>query len=389
MLKKNIIIYGATGSIGDSTLNLIRNNKELFNIVGLTCNKNIQKIIKIADEFECKNIGIGKKDLIIENKEFLLNYNISDGIDEFYSLVTNNNVDIIIFAISGTGPLDLLMKLAGSGKILGLANKECIICLGELFLKKASSSSTKIIPLDSEHNAIYQLKNDKNLNTIKKYTITASGGNFYNYPYSELKKITPEKAITHPKWSMGKKITVDSSTLMNKGLEIIEACILFNICPDKIDALIHPESVIHGLIEFNDSSVHAFLSQPNMEISISSALFNNNDVNLNKFHLDLTKIKTLNFFEIDNKKFKAVNLARLSLEYSGLAPAVLNYTNELSVGLFLNNQILFTDIVMYNENIMKKFIDDGHNIQKPNISNIIQSFSIIDEFMLNAKSIIN
>ena len=381
MSKKNILIFGATGSVGDSTLNLIRNNKENFNVVGLTCNENIPKVIKIADEFNCKNIGIGKKEIINNYKDLLTEYAIYGGIDEFYSLITDNEIDIIIFAISGTTPLNLLMQIAGSGKTIGLANKECIICLGNLFLDKVKTFSTKIIPLDSEHNAIYQLIENKNLDSIKKYTITASGGNFYNYSYAQLEKITPEEAVTHPKWKMGSKISVDSSTLMNKGLEIIEACILFNIKASDIDALIHPESVIHGLIEFKDSSVHAFLSQPNMEISISSALFDKNNIDLSKHHLDLDKFKSLNFSAVNSEKFKAIFLAKLSLSYGGLAPAVLNYTNEVMVNLFLQKKILFTDIVINNENILNQFIVDKNNKFKLSVDDIGDSFKIIDEYI--------
>mgnify|MGYP003314403497 FL=1 len=191
--------------------------------------------------------------------------------------------------------------------------------------------------------------------------------------------ITPEQAITHPKWKMGKKITIDSSTLMNKGLEIIEACILFNIMPNKIDAIIHPESIIHGLVEFKDSSIHAFLSQPNMEVSISSILFDNN-IDLNKHKLDLSSIGSLNFIDIDNDKFKAIELAKNSLDYGGLCPAILNYTNELMVNFFLDKKISFTDIVKNNKKIMEQFISDNNNIQNPNIDDISQSFVTVDEY---------
>ena len=383
MHKKNIVIYGATGSIGESTLNLVRGNKENFNVVGLTCNTNITKIINIANEFDCKNIGIANKELITKNKTLLKNYTIFDGIEEFHHIISDHSVDIIIFAISGSAPLQLLMKLSSSGKTLGLANKECIICLGNLFLNNAASSSTKIVPLDSEHNAIYQLIKNKNLDSINKYTITASGGNFYKYRYQDLINITPEQAITHPKWKMGKKVTVDSSTLMNKGLEIIEACILFNIDPNKISALIHPESIIHGLIEFKDSSIHAFLSQPSMEISISSILFDNNNVKLGNHKLDLSSIRSLNFIEIDNNKFKAIELAKYSLNHGGLGPAILNYTNELMVNLFLSKKISFTDIAENNKKIMELFMSDNNNIKNPNINDIIHSFAIIDNMLLH------
>lgn len=382
MSKKNIIIYGATGAIGESSLNLIRDNIDNFNVIGLTCNSKIKHLIKIATEFNCKNIGIGNKDLIINHKDELANFNVYYGIDEFFSIVSENNVDIIIFAISGIAPIRLLMQLASSGCIIGLVNKECIICLGKLFINKANLFSTKIIPLDSEHNAIYQLIKNKNLDSVCKYTITASGGNYYNYSYSDLKKITPEQATIHPKWNMGKKITVDSSNLMNKGLEIIEASILFNINENDIDAIIHPESIIHGIITFIDSSSHAFLSHPNMEISISSALFEHNNVDLSKFNLNLDKIGALNFSKIDNMKFNSIDLSINALKIGGLMPTVLNYINEIMVYKFLDNEILFTDILIYNEKYMNLFISDNNNISVPDIADVFDTFKIIDEYMI-------
>ena len=387
MHKKNILIYGATGSIGDSTLSLIRNNKELFNIVGLTCNSNIQKLIDISKEFNCENLGVNDESSI-QNYPEINNFNIHIGLKNFSNLL-NENVDIIVFAISGSAPLNLLMEIADCGKIIGLANKECIICLGKIFLNAATKSSTKIIPLDSEHNAIFQLINNKKKKYIRKFTLTASGGHFYNYSKFDFKKITVDQATSHPKWKMGKKISVDSSTLMNKGLEIIEACLLFDIKPNNIDAIIHPESIIHGIIEFNDRSSHAFMSQPNMEISISSVLFDNNSVNLNKYNLDLTKINSLNFYEIDNKKFNAIELAKFSMNEGGLIPGILNYANELMVDLFLRKKILFSDITKFNEILINKFISEGNNIQKPTIDDIASSFEIIDTYIPSIRTIID
>ena len=387
MFRKNILIYGATGSIGNSVLNLIRNNKEQFNVVGITCNSNIDKLLDIAHEFECNNLGINNEK-IIKNNPKLKDYTVHVGLDEFFKLM-NSNVDIIIFAIAGSSPLNLLLDLSTSGKIIGMVNKECIICLGKTLLDIASKSSTEIVPLDSEHNALFQLMKNKNRDSIRKYTITASGGNFFNLNKTEMKKITPAQAISHPKWEMGKKISVDSSTLMNKGLEIIEACILFNINSDKIDAIIHPESIIHGIIEFNDRSSHAFLSQPNMEIPISSVLFDENIINLENHNLDLIKIKSLNFFEIDSNKFNAIKLAKFSLNEGGLLPAVLNYSNELMVQLFLNKQISFNEITLNNEIIMNKFLADGCNIHTPTIVDLTNTFKIIDSYALTNQSIID
>ena len=387
MFKKNVLIYGATGSIGDSTLNLIRNNKTKFNLVGVTCNTNIDKLLDIANEFDCNNLGINNE-IKIQNYPKLKNYNVYVGLNEFSKLM-NNQVDIVIFAIAGSSPLSLLMDIAASGKVIGLANKECIICLGKTILEIAKASETKIVPLDSEHNAIFQLIKNKNTRSIRKYTITASGGCFYNLDKAELETITPSQAIIHPKWKMGKKITVDSSTLMNKGLEIIEACILFGLDTKKIDAFIHPESIIHGIIEFKDRSSHAFLSQPSMEISISSVLFDDNSIELKDHNLDLTKIKSLNFLKIDNDKFNSINLAKLSLNEGGLMPAVLNYSNELLVELFLNNKISFHEITLINERIINKFISDGCNIQIPVYQDLINAFKIIDSYMISNKLIID
>ena len=231
------------------------------------------------------------------------------------------------------------------------------------------------------------MKNRKK-SSIRKFTITASGGNFYNYTYNDLKKITVDQAVTHPQWKMGRKITVDASTLMNKGLEIIEACILFDIDPIMIDAVIHPESIIHGMIEYKDTSTHAFLSHPNMEISISSVLFNDNIADLSNYVINLIKLKSLNFYEIDKDKFNAIDLAKFSLREGGLIPAVFNYTNELMVDLFLSQKILFTDIPIFNEKIIKKFILDGNNVEIPDISDISEAFKTVDTYLLSLKSIV-
>ena len=387
MSKKNILIYGATGSIGTSTLNLIRNNINEFNVVGMTCNSNIDQLLELSIEFNCKNIGIANKNAL-QNKNIRAdNLKIFSGLEEFKDIVNECDVDIIIFGISGSSSLNLLMSLASCGKIIGLANKECIICAGTLFMSKIKSSSTKLVPLDSEHNAIYRLIKNKKKNSIKDYLITASGGNFYDYEYDDLKKIKPVNAITHPKWKMGPKISVDSSTLMNKGLELIEASILFDINEKDIDAIIHPESIIHGIVNFNDYASHAFLSQPNMEISISSALFEKN-FNSNNYNLDLTEIGSLNFYKINKKNFNSITLAKIAINNGGLLPAVLNYTNELMVSKFLHKKALFTDISLNNEIIMNKFLLDGNNVDNPSIQDIFNSFEIIDGYFTSKNILI-
>ena len=370
MLKKNIVIYGATGSIGESTLNLIRVNKENFNVVGLTCNENITKIINIANEFDCKNIGIANKELITKNKTLLHNYNIFAGIDEFQHIISNYSVDIIIFAISGSAPLQLLMELSSSGKCIGLANKECIICLGNLFLDNAALSSTKIVPLDSEHNALYQLIKNKNLDSIKKYTITASGGNFYKYHYQDLMNITPEQAVIHPKWKMGKKITVDSSTLMNKMLELIEAQKLFDIPDNKIDILIHPNSLVHAIIKLKNGLTKFIYHETTMIIPLANALFEG-DFNIEDFYNKKIKkrtIENLTFDKVNAKIFPIIKLKK-RLNECPSTPIIINAANEILVDQFLQKKIPFLSIsktilsILNDRNYKKYAIRNPENIK--------------------------
>ena len=221
MNKKNVLIYGATGSIGDSALSLIRNHQDKFNVVGMTCNKNIKKLHILSDEFNTKNVGIGNYDKEINYKEYFPDKNIFFNLSEFNELI-DDSIDIIIFAISGVSILELSLDVVKSGKIVGMANKECIISLGNIILETAKAHNTQIIPLDSEHNSIYQLLNQNN-SSFESITITATGGPFLKKDLEDFKNIKLEEAIKHPVWNMGKKISVDSATMVNKGLEVIEA----------------------------------------------------------------------------------------------------------------------------------------------------------------------
>ena len=242
MKKINIVIYGATGSIGNSVLSIVRNNKEKFIIQGITCNKNYRKLIKIAKEFDVKNLGILGK--IRKSEDEYRNFNVYNEINSFREIV-NKKTDIIIFAISGLAGLDLILELIKTGKKIGIANKECIITLGNNLLHIAKKHLTQIVPLDSEHNSIFHLLNSK-YGSFKSITITASGGPFYKLPLNSFKNITIKQALSHPIWRMGKKISIDSSTMVNKALEIIEAKYLFNLNDNQIKAIIHPQAIIHA-----------------------------------------------------------------------------------------------------------------------------------------------
>ena len=368
MNKKNVLIYGATGSIGDSALSLIRNHKDKFNVVGMTCNQNIKKLHTLSNEFNTKNIGIGHYNKEINYKEYFPDKNIFFKLNEFKELI-NDNIDIIIFAISGVSILELSLDVVKSGKIVGLANKECIISLGDIILDAAKLNNTQIVPLDSEHNSIFQLLNQNN-SLFESITITATGGPFLNKNLEDFKNIKLEEAIKHPIWKMGKKISIDSATMVNKGLEVIEAKYLFNLSVDKINVLIHPQAIIHGLVTYKDNSIISFMSYPDMRIPISNLLFPNKDQNLNDLYLDFAKVKCLNFYEVDNNKFPAINYAKDIIKLGGLAPNGFNYANDKLVDLFIKGKINFLDIVNFNIVTLEKYFASNPNVKKPTIDDI-------------------
>tara|TARA_Y100000741_G_scaffold361389_2_gene345268 strand:+ start:5609 stop:6760 length:1152 start_codon:yes stop_codon:yes gene_type:complete len=377
MKKNNILIYGATGSIGDSVLSLIRNHKDLFNIVGMTCDKNIKKLSKLANEFNTKNIGIAGYNKDLNYAKYFPDRKIFFNLDEFKDLI-DDNVDIIIFAISGTSILQLSLEIAKSGKIVGMANKECIISLGDIILNSAKLNNTKIIPLDSEHNSIYQLLNNNN-SLFDSITITGTGGPFLFKDIKDFKNIKVEEAIKHPVWKMGKKISIDSATMVNKGLEIIEAKHLFDIDIKKINVLIHPQAIVHGLVSYKDSSIISFMSFPDMRVPISNLLFPNIKINIDDLHLDLAQVETLNFYEVDKMKFPAINYVKDIMDKGGLAPNGFNYTNDKLVNFFLNRRIKFLDIINFNIATLDKFFATNSNIKKPTIDDILNFNKWIDE----------
>ena len=366
MKKINLIIYGATGSIGNSTLSLIRQNKNLFKIQGITCNKNVKKIKNIANEFNVKKIGIGQ---VIKNKNNLFeNKKVFVGIDEFSNMV-DEKTDVIIFAISGTKALKLVRKLVQFGKKIGLANKESIISLGNNLLDYAKKFKTELIPLDSEHNSIFHLlKNNKD--KFKSITITASGGPFLKKNVKDFKSIKVKDALKHPIWKMGKKITIDSATLMNKSLEIIEAKYLFDLKISMINTIIHPQSIIHALINYENGITTALLNVPDMQIPISTVFFKFDYPNQEVKNLDLLKYKKLEFQPVDKKKFPAIDLGYEVIKMGGLAPNCFNFLNELLVHNFLRENIGFNDIVELNRTNLEHVFAKNKNINNPSIDDI-------------------
>ena len=376
MKKINVVIYGATGSIGSSTLSVISNNFKSINIEGLTCNTNIRKLIKIAKSYNVRKIGFNERSINSFRKINLNEYEVYNDLSSFHKMISNKT-DIIIFGISGISSFDLLIKVLKTGKKVGIANKECIISLGEKLNSLSKKYSTQIVPLDSEHNSIYHLLN-KNLGRYSSITITASGGPFLNYNKNQLEKVTVKQAIKHPVWSMGKKISIDSATMINKALEIIEAKYLFNLKNEEINALIHPQAIVHALVNYENGASTAILSKPEMTIPISSLFFKFNKFTPQSHNLDLIKLKKLEFLPVDNKKFPAIRLGHDVMKMGGLAPHVFNYLNELIVKLFIEKKIKFVDIIKLNENNLEKVFYRNSNVTNPKLTDIREINKWID-----------
>tara|TARA_Y100000591_G_scaffold321946_1_gene337629 strand:- start:847 stop:1995 length:1149 start_codon:yes stop_codon:yes gene_type:complete len=364
-----ILLYGATGTIADSFFEIIQKNKKKYKVVAATCNTNYVKLEKLKKKYYIKKLGIND---CKSAKKYISKYgndkNLLIGTENFSKLITTE-IDVIILAIAGLSPLNIIFDIAKSGKILGLANKECIISLGPRLISLAKRHKTKIVPLDSEHNSIYRLLESNN-KKFKSITITASGGPFFNKKSSLLRNVTPKQAIKHPIWKMGKKISVDSATMMNKALEIIEAKYLFNLTNDQINAVIHPESIIHAAINYYDNTSISILNEPDMKIPISYLLSYNDKINKLENIFDQLDKKSLTFYKINQKKFPAIKLAYKVLELGGLAPHIFNYNNEVLVDKFLQNKIKFTDIVRLNKITLQKFFKYNKNIFYPNLKDI-------------------
>ena len=368
MKKINVVIFGATGSIGKSTLSIIARNKRLINVEGITCNKNLRKLIKIAELYNVMKIGYNEKSVKNQKKYNLENYRVFQDLSDFNNIISKKT-DIVIFAISGLSSLDLFINILKSGKKIGVANKECIITLGKRVINLSKKYNTNIVPLDSEHNSIYHLLK-QDLGKFKSITITASGGPFINFSKKRLKSVTLSQAIRHPIWNMGRKISIDSATMMNKALEIIEAKYLFNLKDNEINAVIHPQALIHALVNYDNGISTAILHKPNMKIPISSLFFNFNNYSKYDNNFSLTNYSKLEFIPINTKKFPAIKLGQHVMRLGGLAPHAFNYINELLVNSFIERKIKFTDIVKFNEINLEMVFNKNSNISKPKVVDI-------------------
>jgi 1-deoxy-D-xylulose-5-phosphate reductoisomerase len=371
-MQKTITILGATGTIGQNTLSLIKENTDKFKIKSLIAKQNYKELAKQAIEFSVKNAIIEDENQYENLKNELAGTNIKvasgkTAVEDFSS----EKVDLFLSGAVGFCALKPTLAAIKSGSNIGLANKECLVCAGSLMIDEAKKHNSKLLPIDSEHNSLYQVFDFENPKQVEKIILTASGGPFRNFSYEQMQNVTPEMAVNHPNWVMGAKISVDSASMMNKGLEVIEAFHLFPVVQNQIDIIIHPESLIHGIVHYVDGSMLAGLSHHDMRIPISWALGYPERLPNNTKRIDLADIANLSFYKPDEKRFPAIKIARDALNEGIIAPIALNAANEIAVEAFLNNKIKFTDITKIVE-ITIENICKSNNYSVNNIEDVFE-----------------
>ena len=355
---KTISILGSTGSVGRATVDLIKRMPLTYSVASLTANKNWQLLAEQAKTLKPRYVAISKQQYYQPLKNALNGEDIFIGAGEKAIIEAGDrDVDLLMAAIVGTAGLLPTISAIRKGTTVALANKECLVSSGEIFIREASDAQAKLIPVDSEHNAIFQVFETHNKAKLDRLILTASGGPFRNCTIDEMKGKSPKEALAHPNWDMGPKISIDSATMMNKGLEIIEAHYLFNVEESLIDVVIHPQSIVHSLVSYLDGSVLAQLADPDMKIPIAYALSWPKRMDATIPRLDLLKIGSLEFFKPDTKRFPALNLARESINLGGSSNLVLNAANEVAVAGFLAGKIKFTDIVATVEKVLDKNVE--------------------------------
>jgi 1-deoxy-D-xylulose-5-phosphate reductoisomerase len=369
---KRIAVLGSSGSIGQSTLSVIRSLPQYFKVEALSVSSDIVKLKQQVDEFEPRLVCVrdaraaGKLRAGIRSS-----IKIFSGEDGLSEMVKDSRIDLVMFAITGSAALNPLLSAIKSGKDIALANKEALVMAGPLVMRLARKHKSNILPVDSEQSAIWQSLGVNRRDDLRRVYLTASGGPLRNIPAGEFKNVTLEKVLRHPRWKMGKKITVDSATLMNKGLELLEAMFLFDLRSDDIEVLIHPEALIHSMVEFNDGVIMAQLSAADMRIPIQYALSYPQRLPNKLAGVDFYRLNKMHFDKPDLKKFPCLGLAYQAARQLGTMPVVLNAANEVSVNNFLNKRINFLAI----PKIVGKVMRLHKNINEPDLSDIMSADS--------------
>ena len=343
---KKVLILGSTGSIGKSTIEVIEANKKDFLITGLVARSNENLLLQQAKRFNVKNI------CLTESKKLQEKY-ISEA--DLEDLISSDQVDIVVAAISGVAGLKNILSAVRAGKKVLIANKEPLVAAGQILMKEAKRFNAEIIPIDSEHCAIHQCLSNIEKKDLKRIIITCSGGPFLGKSLKNLKNVSVKDALNHPVWKMGNKNLIDSASLMNKALEIIEAKWLFNLESEQIDVIIHPQGIIHSMVETIDNSILAVMSEPDMKICIAYGLGYPNKIDTSSSPLNFTENNSLEFINIDQIDFPSINFARDALNLGGIFPAVMNAANEVAVEKFVNNEIKFNLIFDTIKHAMDEF----------------------------------
>lgn len=364
---KKIAVIGSTGSVGTQTLDVVKKNPERFSIEALAAGSNIDLLLEQVQQFRPKMVSVGTKELADKISSALPSgTSVFYGEEGLIQVAAHNDAELVITAIVGSVGLPATLAAISAGKHIGLANKETLVTAGHIVMELAREKNVAILPVDSEHSAIFQCLNGENIKEVAGITITASGGSFRDRTRQQLENVTVEDALKHPNWSMGAKITIDSATMVNKGLEVIEAHWLFGLPYEQIGVVLHPESIVHSFVEYRDSSIIAQLGTPDMRIPIQYALSYPERIPSKSSRLSLTQVGALHFKEMDFERFPCLKMAYHCGKIGGTAPTVFNAANEIAVARFLNKEISFLQI----EEIIEKMIAKHSVIQNPNLEEI-------------------
>lgn len=375
---KHLSILGSTGSIGTQALEIVKQFPEEFKVVGLSTNKNSELLLKQIKEFKPKAVAIMDK----TNVDGLLNFSscqVYSGIEGLNKIASLNEADTVVNSLVGSIGIEPTYNAIKAKKNIALANKETLVAAGSVIMDEVKKNDVSLMPIDSEHSAIFQCLNGENIKEVEKITLTCSGGPFKNFTKEQMENATKEDALKHPTWSMGSKITIDSATLMNKGFEVIEAHWLYGIDYEKIRIVIHPQSIIHSLVEFVDKSVIAQMGLPDMGIPIQYALSYPKRFQNSSKPLDLIQVKSLEFKEPDFEMFPCLKYAYDAGTRGGTLPCVMNAANEAAVHAFLGNKIKFLDI----PGLIRKMMDGHDLIKNPSLKDILEADRKVKEATKN------
>ncbi len=356
-MKKKISILGSTGSIGVNTLEVIASAPDQFEVVGLVCGTQMALLEKQIEKFHPKIVSVGTEENARLLQQKFSQLEVLWGEEGLLAVAQDSRSSFVVSALVGARGIKPTLTAIQAKKDVALANKEVLVAAGAVIMPEVRKRGSKLLPIDSEHSALFQVFEDHNRNSIEKIILTASGGPFLHRPQETFSSITPEEALNHPRWSMGKRITVDSATLMNKGFEIIEACWLFDLKPSQVDVVIHPQSIVHSLISYRDGNMLACLSTPDMKAPISYALSYPKRMPTEVVRLNLAKVKELTFVEPDIEKFPLLKLTQEVAKKGNVYPALMNAADEIVVDAFLRRQISFLQIPILIEKTLSAYTE--------------------------------